>query len=53
MNPMESTLLFFLIKSIVINGSCEFFVVIFSRLLDSFQNFMVGPDETRQRSDIH
>lgn len=53
MNPMESTLLFFLIKSIVIDENCEFFVVLCSRLLDSFQNFVVGPDEIGQRSDIH
>lgn len=53
MNPMENTLLFFLIKSIIISENWEFFVVLRSRLLDSFQNFMVGPDEMGQRSDIH
>lgn len=52
MNPTESTLLLFLIKSIAINEICEFFVMLCSKLLGSFQN-MVGPDEMGQCSHVH
>lgn len=53
MNPVESTLLSFLIKPTAINENCEFFMVLRSGLLGSFQNFMVGPDDMGQHSDIH
>lgn len=53
MNPTESTLLLFLIKSIAINEICAFFVMLCSKLLGSFQNIMVGPDEMGQCSHVH
>lgn len=53
MNSIGSTLLLFLIKSIAINEFCEFFVVLCSKLLGSFHNVMVGPDEVGECSDIH